>query len=33
LQPLLYVGAAALIGASAWNGLALRRTHRGESGA
>lgn len=28
-QPLIYVGAAALIGASAWNALALRQVRQG----
>ncbi len=32
-QPLIYVGAAVMIGASFWNVLALRRAHRGEAGA
>ena len=32
-QPLIYVGAAALIGASAWNALVLRQAHQGEVGA
>jgi mercuric ion transport protein len=32
-QPLIYIGAATLIGASAWNALALRQAHQGEMGA
>ncbi len=31
LQSLLYVGAAAMIGASIWNALALRRLKQGRS--
>jgi len=33
LRPLLYVGAAAMIGAAIWNVLALRRAHRRGAGA
>ncbi|MDP8972076.1 MAG: MerC family mercury resistance protein [Actinomycetota bacterium] len=32
-QPLIYAGAAAMIGAALWNVLALRRAHRGEMAA
>ena len=32
-QPLIYAGAAAMVGAAVWNVLALRRAHEGRAGA